>query len=401
MKIKLEKNKSINTLPDNIERSKPVNDQFLTSGVNKHISKGIFLAGFIALMFLNLKIENKIILGHGIPQFLGLYFIRIFIIAALSFLFVNYFSGNLFKGKNKVVSDSIMRELYTWGTIKLGFSLGDSETKFEISLKEVISLTIMGASAICVLILYERPFLFSRLVREDGPIETLSAIFCLFASAILLFSMVKCLKKKIKGKHSVIIILGFLSFVAFIIGMEEISWFQRYLNIATPDLFANNLKHEINIHNFATNYFESGYYFGSFMFFILLPFIDEGTEIFRKYSHFKLFIPGYFVLVCGVLASAYNYDMWNQLSIQFSFFITIFIVIFLRVSPKYSRLSFLLTLLLLCLMLTQFSFISFGYQMRKPYDVTEFKEFLIPLTLMIYSMEICLKVYAENKSIQS
>jgi hypothetical protein len=49
-------------------------------------------------------------------------------------------------------------------------------------------------------------------------------------------------------------------------GNEEISWFQRILNIENPQLFNANLQGEMNLHNFSTNYVENAFYFGTFTF---------------------------------------------------------------------------------------------------------------------------------------
>ena len=67
--------------------------------------------------------------------------------------------------------------------------------------------------------------------------------------------------------------LASLSFVFFVMAMEEVSWFQRVLEIDTPKAFDNNMQKEMNLHNFATNAVENVYYMGAFIFLVILPFL--------------------------------------------------------------------------------------------------------------------------------
>ena len=85
---------------------------------------------------------------------------------------------------------------------------------------------------------------------EDGPIETLSAVF--FGISSLCFVIVavrsRYLRQKSTGlRYPMIIAWALLMFVFM---GEEISWGQRIFGFATPDaLMAVNHQHEFNIHN--------------------------------------------------------------------------------------------------------------------------------------------------------
>jgi hypothetical protein len=84
-------------------------------------------------------------------------------------------------------------------------------------------------------------------VREDGLIETLSAV-ALFFGAVVCFYRVATLRKLRSACFlSCTALLG----VLFLFGAgEEISWGQRIFNIETPEFFqSHNTQQETNIHN--------------------------------------------------------------------------------------------------------------------------------------------------------
>ena len=95
-------------------------------------------------------------------------------------------------------------------------------------------------------IFYYSNFTYQSLVKEDGIIEYLSAIFLLSISIFLM--------KKLSEMENIISVnnLGIIIFsIIFFFGFgEEISWGQRIFNIESPTFFAqNNLQSETNIHN--------------------------------------------------------------------------------------------------------------------------------------------------------
>jgi hypothetical protein len=83
--------------------------------------------------------------------------------------------------------------------------------------------------------------------KEDGPVESFTAIFY-FVAFLPSFSISKsCYERKLFLFSG----LYFLLSLAFImIGLEEISWGQRLFHIGTPELLENyNYQHEMNLHN--------------------------------------------------------------------------------------------------------------------------------------------------------
>jgi uncharacterized membrane protein len=83
--------------------------------------------------------------------------------------------------------------------------------------------------------------------------------------------------------------------------------------------------------------------------------------------------------------------MWNTLYTQFIFFITLFILIYYTGNRRLYENTFLSPMLLIVYGLTQVVFLASGSMFLRSWDVTEYKELLIPLSFVLYSLEILQK----------
>lgn len=90
------------------------------------------------------------------------------------------------------------------------------------------------------------------LTAEDGPVESLSALYFLIGSVLLLIVYLRSraseqpLQRFVKGNLACLALAG----IFFLASMEEISWGQRLLGVRTPATIAQlNRQGEINIHN--------------------------------------------------------------------------------------------------------------------------------------------------------
>lgn len=147
--------------------------------------------------------------------------------------------------------------------------------------KNLVTLLVPIAALTFVTLTAVDPRLADYLVREDGLIEWLSALFLFVASLAMLWFAYRLYKKRnIVG--AVVALLGCAAL--FIVGMEEISWMQRVFEIETPTELAQiNSQKELNIHNIATRYFEQSYYFGGFLLLVALPFFQAPLQkLFKK-----------------------------------------------------------------------------------------------------------------------
>jgi hypothetical protein len=177
-------------------------------------------------------------------------------------------------------------------------------------------------------------------------------------------------------------------FVLFVIAMEEVSWFQRVLSIETPEYMESNLQNEINLHNFATNYIESIYYFGAFVFLVFIPFLKITNHNLLTQIDNNLLIGGPVVGIIGSLSCAFNYDMWNivftQIAYVFSLFYLIFLLSLLRNKIDYVIIS----CLLIFMMVSQLTFILKGDSLIRYWEITEYREFIIPIGFLVYTISI-------------
>ena len=244
-------------------------------------------------------------------------------------------------------------------------------------------ILLMGIFLVILFLFF--PLFFSIIAREHLLIETFSAFLCFFAG--LIFIYLAFLAKRIPEKRPMVLLFIFLMiFGLFFLGLEENSWFQFVFEWDLPEVIESNAQHDLNLHNFATEVFENIYYFGGFVFLVLIPFLF-GKKVFRKSHFMNIFVPGEFVLAVGALAVAYNYDNWNGLVVLLSVFLTFFILIDYALSAWRDGRVFWVALLLV-FVISQAVFLIFGHNFIRTWDVTEYKEFLIPLGLALYSLEV-------------
>ena len=238
------------------------------------------------------------------------------------------------------------------------------------------------------------PSVFSALSRENSLIELSSALL-LFGSSGLFMLTWWMARNNSKLNSWIVMSFIIMSGVFFVIAMEEVSWFQGLLNIETPDSFAGNVQHEMNLHNFATDYFENLYYFGSFVFLVVLPFTGLVFPKILDNNYLRIFIGRPYIAIIGTIACAYNFDMWNIVFIQISFFFSLMVLFSLAVLCRIKHELFVIIFAIVLLVTTQITFLSNGLNLVRIWEVTEYKEFFIPLAFFIYSIDVTLNIRQE------
>jgi hypothetical protein len=78
------------------------------------------------------------------------------------------------------------------------------------------------------------------LTREDGVVESLTALF-------YLFGLLVCIRILYKGRWQLLPVVW--AILCFVFLGEETSWFQRLLGYSVPAVENINFQHEFNIHN--------------------------------------------------------------------------------------------------------------------------------------------------------
>lgn len=111
------------------------------------------------------------------------------------------------------------------------------------------------------------PKMLSRLVQEDGIVEWASALFAFLAGLCVLIGAWRCYAKEQK---LIALLLTILAGIFVLLGLEEVSWFQRVLDLPTPDFFEVNRQREINFHNFATVGTANAYFLAACIFSVVM-----------------------------------------------------------------------------------------------------------------------------------
>jgi len=271
-----------------------------------------------------------------------------------------------------------------WGETKWSLN----KHQFIICRAKLMLFIIALSSSFYTLLFLHNSYAYSLLSYEDGLIETSSAIFTALSGVIFVYLAWQINNKKYQQKITMISSAIFLSGIFFLITLEEISWFQRIFDIPLPSHFELNEQFETNLHNFATDESELIYYIGSFVFLILLPFIYSQHQHWSRISGLTFFIPRPFIIFSSSVFIAYNYDMWNNLFIQFSFFTTLFILSYYLIEHIKNGFEYeLISILIALLIAQQLLFIIFGEEFKRLWEVTEYKEFYISLAFLIYSLD--------------
>lgn len=102
------------------------------------------------------------------------------------------------------------------------------------------------AGYVALKLILPRPY-YSRLVREDQPIEYLTALAYLAAFVIALSIAIRFFRRRQRVYGALYL---FLSLFLLVVFLEEISWGQRIFSYASPEYFERaNRQGETNIHN--------------------------------------------------------------------------------------------------------------------------------------------------------
>jgi hypothetical protein len=251
-----------------------------------------------------------------------------------------------------------------------------------------IGVTAIGGVGIAsVLLLVFAPMRFTDLAMEDNVVENASAIFALLAAISMLCLAWKLFRSR---RHSALEVTAVSVFglACFLIAGEEVSWLQRVFDWhpAFADL---NQQKEANLHNFATGTSENTYYFfGGYVLFVLLPAARALRVPLGRLTPLVALFPSGYLIGVGALISALNYDMAMGVATQIAFWSSLLVLAGLawRSSNAAVRTSALTWAALA--VATQAVILSFGHQSRRAWDVTEYKELLIPSALFLWSLQL-------------
>lgn len=331
----------------------------------------ISLLGFASVVTMGRVYWTTDILSEGWPNFTFGYLVRSGVIAISTItLFLSLFGNILFK-KNL-------------NGVRLNFALN---TRKKLSLEYLSIVGLLIISTFFLLLFIVDATTFSRQSLEDSPLEWASSLF-LFACAIIFATAFT------KSFHSLVIpkpiklSMLVLAIGFFFVSMEEISWLQRVLDIQTPKAFQGNGQHEMNLHNFKTDILENLYYFGAFLYLVVLPFMRYLLPQLSNNHFSNIFIARPFIGIIGAIACAYNFDMWNIMFTQIAFVGSLLILSTLAIFSIHKRDRYIILLTIFMMIITQMIFLLNGEKFARLWEVTEYKEFIIALVYLIYSFNV-------------
>lgn len=323
------------------------------------------LIGFLFIMYADKNYLNIHVFQYGKPNFGFKFLIRssiIFICVAMLFM--------------TIINLRSTKEINS----KLSLNNLTSFNKMTIKLTILLSLFFLFLSV-------NSPNIFSNLSKEDNIIEWGSAFFLFGASLVFYIVYLKSYKSYYVFKHYRWLSVCF-SLAFFVIAMEEVSWFQRVIGFGTPEAFNKNLQEEVNLHNFNTNYSENIYYFGSFIFLVILPYFNILFPKLLNIKSLNMYIPSPFIMLVGIIPCSYNFDRWDALTTQFTFFSCILILtsfLFFKLKKKE---KIFISFLVVFIIIQQIVFLGNEANLLNMYDIKEYKELFIPICFFIYSFDM-------------
>ena len=121
---------------------------------------------------------------------------------------------------------------------------------------------------------------------------------------------------------------------------------------------------------------------------MVLPFVWRVVYNEPNKDYAKLFVPRPFIAIICAVTCAYNFDMWNILFTQISFFgaIVILFIFYTFSNNGHEKFMFIFTIFLI--VITQVFFLLNGERFMRPWEVTEYKEFFIPLAFLGYALGV-------------
>ena len=280
----------------------------------------------------------------------------------------------------------------------LSFILSRKDGIFDVSYRITntwLPAILAAASASLIVI---SPASFVTLALEDSPVEQCSALLLFLGCLLTLRPLFRAtVRQSLNGLTKVSLLI--IAFAFFVTSMEEISWFQRILEVETPEFMEANMQGELNLHNFATYGFELVYYTGCFVLMVLCPALRLIFPV-ERINFLNRFIPDVSLIVVGSIPHVFNFSMWNHLTTQVTFFWSLTSIGFLVViEAQKSRKVLLVGLLLLCVASQGIFLVHGSVEFERRWDISEFKEFFLALSLFFYGVQLSKIEFVDDQDV--
>lgn len=249
-----------------------------------------------------------------------------------------------------------------------------------VNVRVVAAIGVIPALASIVLVIGD-PGLLSRLVREDQVVEWLSALLAFLAAAAFGAAAHRTRHQGVAIRLVLVVVVA----GCLLLGLEEISWFQRVLGVESPEfMVSRNAQQETNLHNLATGATENLYYVGAFVYLILVPITVGDRRLPDRFAWLQIVVPSRVALLGSATAAGFVYAMWNIAWIQATFWMTLAALAVAARDRVDRRLALGLALLTA---VTAAAFLLAGDSMVRDWDDTEIRELVIPYGLLLAGFE--------------
>lgn len=128
------------------------------------------------------------------------------------------------------------------------------------------------------------------------------------------------------------------------------------------------------------------------MFLVVFPFIRSLFPSISNNNYLRIFVARPFIGVIGSIACAYNFDMWNIIFTQITFFGSLVILCAFALFSSVRNERYIIFFTIVLIITSQILFLVNGKNFDRLWEITEYKEFLIPLAFFIYSWDVFIHI---------
>lgn len=253
--------------------------------------------------------------------------------------------------------------------------------------KPSVRATVLGLllAAVPTALVLIAPSSIANVAEEDGIVEWLSAVFAFAAAGLVGAEALRRRRSVIDRDHLAVALLLAIAVLIALVGLEEVSWFQRQAGFDSPAAFEARNQPELNIHNYATSEFENAYYLGAFVFAVLIPHLLAGRSLTRQGDRLRSILPSRMVFYGAAIAAAMTFEMWEIIPIQLAFFVTVAALVTDPAPPGSRPQAITVAVTMIAV---QGAFLLWGDHMARSWDDTELRELIIPFGFLLYGLDL-------------
>ena len=134
------------------------------------------------------------------------------------------------------------------------------------------------------------------------------------------------------------------------------------------------------------------------MFLVVTPFIATIKPKLFNTNYLKLLTPRPYIIVIASIASSYNFEMWNSIITQTTFFLAVMILFALAYFSKKRVAKIIISFYIIVLIIQQVLFLNNPLNYDRGWEITEYKEFFIPLAFFVFSLDVFFRISKKVKT---